>query len=154
MRVRRCSGRVGGAGGGRQLARVLEEAEIQRLLMGLQVPGDGVIAFNVDPPNEVGLRDEPGRSVCLFLLDLTAQFLQPEERPYFAVNLELFHSRHGGLGSICDGVLFALGGTVEESTRRQGRRPRREGEGGNQPGIQKETQIEIYMTKRNVLGGI
>jgi hypothetical protein len=43
-----------GRGGG-QLAGMLEDAEIERLFVRLDAPGDGVVALDVDPPDEVGL---------------------------------------------------------------------------------------------------
>lgn len=50
-------GRAGRSGSARLagLAEVFEDAKVERFLVRLQAPGDGVVALDADPSNEVGL---------------------------------------------------------------------------------------------------
>lgn len=68
------------------MARMLEDAEVERLFMRLDTPGNCMLRLDVNPAYQVGLspRSE-SPSPATQLLSLT----------YLAVYLELFHASHG-----------------------------------------------------------
>lgn len=67
---------------------MFEDAEVDGFLVWLDAPGDGVVAFDIDPSHEVGLFSE-----CLVMCILM-WYPVFVIKTYLAVNLELFHSRH------------------------------------------------------------
>jgi hypothetical protein len=97
---RRCGEVLGGIGalgiGGRNvgaqrrgLARVFEYAKVDRLLVRLNTPRDGVVGADIDPTYKVRLEiSVETKSFC-------------GNKPYLAVNLQLFHGRHNCTVRVC-----------------------------------------------------
>lgn len=69
---------------------MFEDAEVDGPLVWLDAPGDGVVAFDIDPSDEVGLSISNRIRICIPKVSVEGYVVGN----YLAVNLELFHSRH------------------------------------------------------------
>ena len=92
--VRVGRGRIVGSQDGR-MARMLEDAKVERLPMRLNAPGDRVTRFNINPTNKVGLQRRKKKDDHIHrLVEGSASTSFSSYAPYLAVDLQLLHSRH------------------------------------------------------------
>jgi hypothetical protein len=78
--VRSCTGCIAG---------VLEDAKVQRFLVWLYAPGDGVAGRDIDPADKVRLAARSALSNKL------------ARRTYLAVHFDVLHARHLVRGAVC-----------------------------------------------------
>ena len=74
---------------------MFEHAKVERLLVGLDAPGDGVACRNIDPPDQVRLYTHIRYVSVVFGLTLVAAWYMMWAYP--AMDLQLLHANHGDL---------------------------------------------------------